>query len=310
MKQSILEYYTDYIKSRNDWDFIDVYTDEGITGTNTKRLEGFKRMVADALDGKIDLIVTKSVSRFARNTVDSLTTIRQLKDKGVECYLQKGFTVDFLTKKQKINEGEVPQYYVENSHEAIINPQAFELVQQELTKRLQANGRYSGVDMFSSKIKCGECGCFFGAKVWHSNSKYRRTIYQCNHKFSTNKKCSTPHFTDDEIKQLFVQAVNQLLVEKKEIIANLELIRKTVFDNSALEIEQKTLQEEMTVLVQVIQNFADENARIAQDQDEYLKRYNGLVKKYELSRLALRRSLKKYRITSHVMKLQNFLLRH
>ena len=63
--------------------------DAGITGTSTKHREGFKRMVADALAGKIDLIVTKSVSRFARNTVDSLTTIRQLKENGIECYFEK-----------------------------------------------------------------------------------------------------------------------------------------------------------------------------------------------------------------------------
>jgi site-specific DNA recombinase len=84
-----IDYYTNYIRSRDDWEFVDVYTDEGITGTSTKHREGFKRMVADALAGKIDLIVTKSVSRFARNTVDSLTTIRKLKEKGVECYFEK-----------------------------------------------------------------------------------------------------------------------------------------------------------------------------------------------------------------------------
>lgn len=84
-----VDYYTNYIKSRDDWEFIEVYTDEGITGTNTKRREGFKKMVTDALDGKIDLIVTKLVSRFARNTVDSLTTVRQLKEKGVEIYFEK-----------------------------------------------------------------------------------------------------------------------------------------------------------------------------------------------------------------------------
>lgn len=69
--------------------FAGVYTDEGITGTNTKKREGFKSMVADALAGKIDLIITKSVSRFARNTVDSLTTIRSLKEHNVECYFEK-----------------------------------------------------------------------------------------------------------------------------------------------------------------------------------------------------------------------------
>lgn len=84
-----IDYYTNYIKGRDDWEFVDVYTDEGITGTSTKHRQGFKNMISDALDGKIDLIVTKSVSRFARNTVDSLTTIRKLKEKGVEVYFEK-----------------------------------------------------------------------------------------------------------------------------------------------------------------------------------------------------------------------------
>lgn len=86
-----VDYYTRYIQSKPEWDFVRVYTDEGISGTNTKRREGFKEMIADALAGKIDLIVTKSVSRFARNTVDSLVTIRKLKENGVECYLKGGY---------------------------------------------------------------------------------------------------------------------------------------------------------------------------------------------------------------------------
>ena len=84
-----VDYYTNYIKSRPEWEFVEVYTDEGISALNTKKRDGFNRMIADALDGKIDLIVTKSVSRFARNTVDSLTTVRKLKDKGVEVYFEK-----------------------------------------------------------------------------------------------------------------------------------------------------------------------------------------------------------------------------
>ncbi len=66
-----------------------MYSDEGITATNTKRREGFNQMIEDALAGKIDLIITKSFSRFARNTVDSLTTVRELKEKGVEIYFEK-----------------------------------------------------------------------------------------------------------------------------------------------------------------------------------------------------------------------------
>ena len=84
-----VDYYTRFIQSKPEWEFIKVYTDEGITGTSTKHREGFKAMIADALAGQIDLIVTKSVSRFARNTVDSLVTIRQLKEHGVECYFEK-----------------------------------------------------------------------------------------------------------------------------------------------------------------------------------------------------------------------------
>ena len=84
-----MDYYTNYITSRDDWIFVGMYSDEGITATNTKRREGFNQMIEDALAGKIDLIITKSVSRFARNTVDSLTTVRELKEKGVEIYFEK-----------------------------------------------------------------------------------------------------------------------------------------------------------------------------------------------------------------------------
>ena len=83
------DYYTKFIKTRNDWEFAGIYSDEGVTGTSTTKREGFQAMIKDALDGKIQLILTKSVSRFARNTVDSLTTIRQLKEHGVEVYFEK-----------------------------------------------------------------------------------------------------------------------------------------------------------------------------------------------------------------------------
>lgn len=84
-----VDYYTKYIQGRPDWEFVGIYSDEGISGTGTKNRDGFRRMVADALAGKIDLILTKSVIRFARNTVDSITTIRELKRHGTECYFEK-----------------------------------------------------------------------------------------------------------------------------------------------------------------------------------------------------------------------------
>jgi len=411
-----VDYYTNYIKSRDDWEFVKVYTDEGISGTNTKKREGFKNMIKDALDGKIDLIITKSVSRFARNTVDSLTTVRQLKEKGIEIYfekeniwtldskgellitimsslaqeesrsisenvtwgqrkrfadgkvcvpfkhflgydrgqdgnlvlnekeavivrrifsmflqgmtpygiasqltadgilspgkkekwnattvkrmlsnekykgdalLQKSYTVDFLTKKKKVNEGEIPQYYVENNHEAIIEPAVFEMVQRELERRQPGHNRHSGVHMFSGKIKCGECGSWYGSKVWHSNSKYRRMIWQCNHKFDNGKKCKTPHLDEETIKTFFISAVNKLLSEKEEIFENFQLLKDTVFDTTDLEKEQTELQSEIEVIAGMIQQAISENAHCALDQEEYQERYNRLVERFDLAKARL-----------------------
>ncbi len=87
--QSQQEYFTEYIQRHPDWVFAGMYTDDGVSGLSIRKRDGFNRMVADALDGKIDLLITKSLSRFARNTVDALTTIRSLKAAGVAVYFQK-----------------------------------------------------------------------------------------------------------------------------------------------------------------------------------------------------------------------------
>lgn len=84
-----VNYYENYIKNRQDWIYVDVYADEGLSGTNTRRRTGFNKMIEDALNGKINLIITKSISRFARNTLDTISYVRQLKDKGVEVYFEK-----------------------------------------------------------------------------------------------------------------------------------------------------------------------------------------------------------------------------
>lgn len=87
--QSQQEYFTEYIQRHPGWVFAGMYADDGISGLSIRKRDGFNRMVTDALDGKIDLILTKSLSRFARNTVDALTTIRSLKAAGVAVYFQK-----------------------------------------------------------------------------------------------------------------------------------------------------------------------------------------------------------------------------
>ena len=87
--QAQQEYFTEYIQRHPGWVFAGMYSDDGISGLSIRERDGFNSMVTDALDGKIDLILTKSLSRFARNTVDALTTIRSLKAAGVAVYFQK-----------------------------------------------------------------------------------------------------------------------------------------------------------------------------------------------------------------------------
>ena len=68
----------------------------------------------------------------------------------------------------KVNEGEVPQYYVENSHEAIIQPDEWDAVQLEVARRKAMGRQYSGSSIFGAKLVCGDCGSFYGSKVWNS----------------------------------------------------------------------------------------------------------------------------------------------
>lgn len=82
------EYYEHYVASRPDWELVGIYSDNGISGTTINRPE-FQRMLEDCRAGKIDLVVTKSVTRFARNTVILLETVRELKKLGVDCYFEK-----------------------------------------------------------------------------------------------------------------------------------------------------------------------------------------------------------------------------
>ena len=405
-----VDYYTKFIQSKPDWQYVRVYTDEGISATNTKRREGFKEMVADALDGKIDLIVTKSVSRFARNTVDSLVTIRKLKENGVECYfekegiytfdgkgellitimsslaqeesrsisenvtwgqrkrfsdgkvsmpykrflgyekgedgqpvvnedeaavvrliyrlflegktsvgickfleglnipspggnskwskttvdsiltnekykgdalLQKKFTVDFLQKKMKSNEGEVPQYYVEGSHPAIIVPDEWDQVQAEFARRKQLGRAYSGKNVLSTKLVCADCGGYYGQKVWHSTDRYRKVIWQCNNKFESDRKCGTPALDTDAVQTMFVKAYNRLMQNHKQVIEDCELMRRSLTDFDAIDAEINRLLEETEVVSELVKATVKENASTAQSQEEYVKKYNSLNKRHE-----------------------------
>lgn len=420
-----VDYYTKYIRSNPDWEFVDVYTDEGISATNTRHRDGFNRMIADALAGKIDLIVTKSVSRFARNTVDSLTAVRKLKEHGTEVYfekegiytfdskgellitimsslaqeesrsisenitwgqrkrfadgkvslpyksflgyrkgsdglpeivpeeaeivreiyklfiqgktvnwiathltakgiptprgkekwqtstiesiltnekykgsavLQKKFTVDFLSKKMKVNEGEVPQYIVEQSHPAIIDPAQWQKVQDEMAVRKFRGKHHNSLNPFSAKIVCGDCGGFYGSKVWHSTDKYRRIIWQCNGKFKGKDCCVTPHLYEDDIKRLFLRAVAQLTEDREVLLETCRMIHDEYLNTDAIDAECATLNDEIEIVSGLTKKLIAENATTAIPQDEYNRKYDALVERYHAAQDRLD-ELQKLRIT-------------
>ena len=83
-----MKYYTQFIQAHEDWQFVDIYADQGITGTRTEKREDFLRLMRDCRQGKIDRILVKSVSRFARNVQDCIQTVRELKKLDVTIFFE------------------------------------------------------------------------------------------------------------------------------------------------------------------------------------------------------------------------------
>ena len=267
-----ISYYNDLIQKNPEWDLAGIYTDSFISGTNVERRAEFQRMIRDCDDGKIDIILTKSISRFARNTVDLLNTVRHLKELGIEVQfekegirslsgdgvfgyrwegehlviipeeaeivkriyqnfldgksrletvrefaaegittrkgyhwsehsirtvltnitytgnllLQKQFTTDPISKKQVMNIGQLPQYFVENTHEAIIDIKTFRYVQDEMKRRQELGplaNKSLNITCFTRKIKCGKCGCYFTRCSRLVRVKYLSTLQPTNGRY-------------------------------------------------------------------------------------------------------------------------------
>ena len=351
-------HYTDFIKKNAEWEFAGIFADDGISGTNTKKREEFNRMIDECMEGNIDLVITKSISRFARNTLDCLKYIRQLKDKNISVFfekenintmdakgevlltimaslaqqesqslsqnvklglqyryqqgkvqvnhnrfmgytkdeegnliivpeeaeiikriyreylegkslagigrdlekdgiltaagkprwrpetikkillnekyigdalLQKTFTVDFLTKKRVKNEGHVPQYYVENSHEAIIPKELFLQAQEELHRR---NNIYTGADknkrLYSSKYAlstitfCGDCGDIYRRVYWNIRGR-KEFVWRCVTRIEQGPEtCKNRTVKEGDLYDAVMTAINRLLAGGDNMIRTLE----------------------------------------------------------------------------------------
>ena len=154
-------------------------------------------------------------------------------------------------------------------------------MQVELIKRKNAGCTNQG-SCFSSKIVCCECCAFYGPKVWHSTSKYKRTIWQCNRKFKNGKHCSTPHFNEDQIKAAFVAVVNRMIEDREVILDDNNVIIDQLTDMSVLDAEEHRLTDEDEIVLAMINRAVVENASKSLDQAEYNLRYAELTSKYRM----------------------------
>ena len=111
----------------------------------------------------------------------------------VSLHPEEVYTVSFLTKEKRKNTGQVPQYYVEGDHEAIIDPATFDLVQAMMEQRADRKMQYAGTGVFAAKIICSCCGGIYGSKVWHSGTKYRSDVWRCNNKYKKKQTQCTTH---------------------------------------------------------------------------------------------------------------------
>ena len=152
------------------------------------------------------------------------TTVRSIlsneKYKG-DARLQKTFVKSFLTKEVCVNKGQRKQWYIQDSHDAIISPETFELVQKELERRGGSHGRFYD-SPFTRKIICGICGAYYGHRVWDSNNKYKKNVWICNDKYKGDDICRVPRLKDNEIKQAFIIVANKLLNARPECVKDYE----------------------------------------------------------------------------------------
>lgn len=353
------QYYTEKINSEPKWCLAGIYADKGITGTSIKNRDEFKKMIRDCKKGKIDRIITKSISRFARNTVDCLEYVRLLKelnidiffeeqgihstDPGAEFYitiygsiaqsesenisanvrwgkeqvakegkvsfaysnflgytkgadgqiqivpeeaetvriiydrylkgdslkviadyltnqgiltpmkkqkwssqgirsilsnekyagdalLQKTYTVDFLSKKVKANNGERPKYYVENNHPAIIDRNTFNRVQEELARRSgkrkvkfvgtkTEQGKYSSKYALTELLVCGECGTPYRRCTWTARGQ-KKIVWRCISRLDYGKKyCKhSPSIEESVLQNAIMDAIMKTAKENADVL--------------------------------------------------------------------------------------------
>ena len=166
----------------------------------------------------------------------------------------------------------------------IIEPETFDRVQDMIAQRSRER-HFSGATIFSTKIRCGECGGWFGSKVWHSTDPYRKVIWRCNTKYGRKSTgCKTPHVTEEEVKAAFVRVVNKLIGDRAALLADLQEIQETYSGTDELSQRLHELDDRLNAEAEAVQELIAQNARVAQNQDDYNAAYEAAVSRYEATK--------------------------
>ncbi len=413
-----MEYYTGKIQETENWKLAGIYADDGKSAANTRKRGDFNAMIRDAEDGKTDMILTKSVSRFARNTVDSLLTIRRLKEKNVavvfekegintldgtgeilitilsslaqeesrnisentrwgvvrkfekgkatvnhnkfmgytknengdlviapeeaetvrlvfrlylegysagkiakyleeqkiktatglekwhgtvvlkmlrnekymgDALLQKTYTVDFMTKKKVMNKGIVPQYYVEDDHEAIIPKDLFYRVQEELARRASVNksavtrkknmkSKYSSGYALTGILPCGECGQDYRRVAWARNGK-KKVVWRCSNRLANGTKNCKDSATLEEgaLNRAVMEAIRRTACNDGNFASALRQNVIRVIGSYGREQKLDEYDEKIKARQEEMVSLIAENAAISSYTDEFDERYRRIA---------------------------------
>lgn len=415
---SMVQYYTDLIQNNKEWSFVGVYADKAITGTKVDKRDEFQRLIQDCMDGKIDLVIAKSIPRFARNTLDTLKYVRMLKERNIAVYFEvekintlkdgeflitilssvaqqeventsanvkkglkmkmkrgemvgfqgcmgydydvetktlsvnedgakvvryiferyvtgagstmiarelneqgimtikgnpwvsssvmgiinnekykgdlllgKTFTVDPISKRRLENLGEEDRYYIHNHHEPIISEEMFARAQEIRSRRNgnQKHGttpgkreKFSRQFAFSCLLECGFCGGNLSRRRWHSNSKYKKTIWQCVKATKEGKRfCpDSKGIPEQVIEEAFIESYRMLCRDNKDVLEEfLKRTEKTLGKNSA--------EDQLNKLQRRIDNLSYKRKKLL---DNYL---NGIIEQdiYEETDVSLKTDL-------------------
>ena len=432
-----VSHYTEYIKSHPEWELAGIFADDGISGTNTKKRDEFNRMIDECMAGNIDMVITKSISRFARNTLDCLKYIRLLKDKNIavwfekesintmdskgevlitimaslaqqesqslsqnvklglqyryqqgkvqvnhnhflgytkdsdghlvidpeqaevvkriyreyleglsmkriaeglekdgiltgagktkwydstinkilrnekymgDALLQKTYTVDFMTKKKVMNNGIVPQYYVENDHEAIIPKELFYRVQEEImrrssmckaavTRKKNQKSKYSSGYALTGILLCGKCGQEYRRVTWARNGR-KKIVWRCSNRLTNGvKKCGDSETLEEEaLNRAVMEAIHRITRNDGDFVGAFRQNVIRVIGNYGKEQEPDEYEDKIKAKQQEMVALIAENAKTGSYTQEFDERYRSIAEEIEILKKEQTEARKKKRL--------------